>query len=283
MGAMDELHWTYIENPKGTLSTLVNRLRDPACTSCLIIGPSGCGKSTLIAAAMRECPCTVRKWSVDQHVDHLKPTHGSVAKYFARPGQPTVIIVEDVDIAVAHCRGLHIQLAQLITSLRATSTSNRLNVKYLLTAANASSCDGKTFKSLVNAVQNEDVLRITHATPCTINAHLAANYSSVFSDAHVDVAEFARQRHHNLHNIQQSLHSLRRESHIIAFSASNHDDDGDGVITRVLSQEERGNMSRTHKQVVSTVCDAQCCAALLADAGEDRMADALTGLAARLV
>ncbi len=270
--------WTYIENPTGTLEKLVSKLQDHTCTICVIVGPIGCGKSTLIANAFQMCPCIVRQWSIDQSIDHLKPAHGSVATYFAQVRQPTVIMVEDVDVAMANSRGLHLQLAQLVKALRASCKTGN-NTKYLLTASStASASDVKSFKAFMSAaIQAHDVLHISHPTPEIIDTHLRSR-CNMFMLSEESTRQFLQDRRYNLKIIHYDLLSIcrqqRQKQHVHVFTSY------EAQLQEKHQQEKHVMSAAYRKKTICRIFAAQCCAALLMDSGEDKMADGILGVIA---
>lgn len=268
--------WTYIENPAGTLARLVAKLAHPTCTSCVVVlGPVGSGKSTLVETALAACgdTCVVRRWSVDQHVECLRPAHGSVAAYFARDAhvalqtKMTIIVVEDVDVAIATSRGLHLLLAQQIKTLRGA----RSKTKYLLTASSTS--DVKAFKSLLStlAMPPEDVLNILHPSHQDIDQHLAAwsaNHNIVID------ASFAQDHQYDLEKVRCMLISATLNAkRCLSFVVEEQHDTTD------RNSQSGGSFDTCaptipiyRKDANRCILAAQSCVALLNDAGCDEMA-----------
>jgi hypothetical protein len=276
---MIAMTWTYIENPAGTLARLVTKLAHSTCTPCIIVmGPVGSGKSTLVETALAACgdACVVRRWSVDQHVDCLRPAHGSVAAYFARDlhvsspesetkTKMTIILVEDVDVAIATSRGLHLLLAQQIKTLRGA----RSKTKYMLTASSTS--DVKAFKSFINALAMppEDVLNIVHPSHQDIDQHLAT--WSARHNVVID-ASFTRDHKYDLKSIRCSLIAAKRTMSLAAERLDSRRDSSFNS-QKGSFDECTHAIPKNRKDANLLLLGAQCCVALLNDAGCDGMAD----------
>lgn len=135
-------------------SSIVECARVASAACMLVTGASLSGRTTLLHCVSKELAeggAIVKRWSSDQSLATLQPSHTSVAAYFAR-AQLTLIVIDDVDCAIAASRGLQQFLSDCVRTATTLNARSSLKTVFLLSAAAGAS--GKSFKAFaLNVIQ----------------------------------------------------------------------------------------------------------------------------------